>query len=112
MAETPLGQFLVTIVLPVFLGIIVTITVFFAKTFVDDTFMPWYKDKVDSSYVVRGDWKAITNPAYAPSTHFEETIYVSQLAERVWGDIFYKESTLKDGPREEIVEKRFMFEGT
>ena len=74
--------------------------------------MPGYKSWMEQSYTVKGPWKAITNPAYAADSKYEETIYIQQLSERVWGDIFYKEMGVDGNDQAPTVEKRFKFEGT
>lgn len=99
-------------ILPIVLGIVTTIVAFMGRTYFNDTVMPWYKDKTDRTHTVRGPWKALTNPEYATGRKYEETIYIQQLSEKIWGDIFYKE--IIDGNEEEtvITEKHFEFMGT
>lgn len=112
MQEIEVSQFFLTYVLPIGLGIITTIIILLAQTYFRNTFMPWYKFKMEKSFTVKGQWKSITNPSYSSGTKYEETIYIQQLSERIWGDIFYKE--LIDGKDDETTknEKHFEFEGS
>lgn len=107
--ESPLGYI---VIVPVMLGIITTIIMFMAKAFFNDTLMPWYKSRMEQSYIVKGRWKAITNPEYDKKIKYEETIYIQQLSEKVWGDIFYKEISVNDKDVKTLTEKHFEFEGT
>ena len=74
--------------------------------------MPWYKNKMEQSYTVKGQWKAMTNPAYTSNSKYEETIYIQQLSEKIWGDIFYKEIVINANKEKLTTEKHFEFEGT
>ncbi|MEO1235863.1 MAG: hypothetical protein AAFX76_03635 [Planctomycetota bacterium] len=99
-------------VLPVLLGIATTILVFLAKAYFSNTFMPWYKHRIEQSFTVKGRWKATTNPSYDAAKKYEETIYIQQLSEKIWGDIFYKETVTHPDNSTEDIEKHFEFEGT
>ena len=106
-----LNQVFLTTILPVVLGIITTIIILFVKTSFHGSFMPWYKSKMEKGYIIRGNWKATTNPEYSKNSKYEETIFIQQLSEKIWGDIYYKETIKQTDSNEIIIEKHFEFEG-
>lgn len=112
MQDMTVGQFLLLFLLPILLGIATTIIVFLTKTYFNDSFMPWYKSRMEKSYVVRGKWGAVTNPSYDDSKQYKETIYIQQLSERVCGDIFYEEEQIDSSSDEKAKAKHFKFEGS
>lgn len=112
MENLNISQFFLIFILPVLLGILTTVVVFMAKAYFNDTFMPWYKNKMEQSYTVKGRWKSVTNPTYSPNYTYEETIYIQQLSEKIWGNIFYKELFDSENEGQQITEKHFQFDGT
>ena len=106
-----INEIFVTTILPVLLGIITTIIILFVKTSFHDSFMPWYKSKMEKGYIVRGNWKATTNPEYSENTKYDESIFIQQLSEKIWGDIYYKETKIQDDGSKIITEKHFEFDG-
>jgi hypothetical protein len=107
-------QSFITFILPILLGIVTTIFIFFGKSLISDTIIPlWVEKKNRSNHLIAGKWKAVTNPTYDTERSYAETIHLRQIGEDVIGDIFYKELARDSNQTAiDLKEKHFELKGT
>jgi len=98
-----------TYILPILLGILTVIFIYIIKFIVFHKIIPYYYEYLSRGYSISGTWESDLTSRTNPVLKCSELISVTQLSNKIYGDIVYTEY---DSSKNCItMQKQFKFEG-